>query len=85
MINYNYIDNTLMSIAIISLPHFILPGGNVFNTLHGYWKPPACVINWRSTGCCVKYISDELYVKDVQDIRESQLQCFKQYYKDNAL
>jgi len=71
-----------MKIAIISLPHLTLPGGNYFNTLHGYWKPPNYVLSYWSTGAKVEYINDIIYEKQKKEIRESQKECVNQFWRE---
>ena len=72
-------------IAIIPLPPITLPGGNVFNTLHGYWIPPNYIIEFWSTGVKIPYISDEDYDEKYIEIRNSQEECVKQFWRENAL
>lgn len=74
-----------MKTALVTLPSLILPGGNVFNTLHGYWNPPKYVFDFWSNGCKIEYIDDIDYENKCLEIKTSQLNCISTYYSDNSL
>ena len=73
-----------MKIALIHLPNLTLQGGNCFNTLHGYWQPPNCILAFWTSGCKIEYINEVDYIFKFAEIRSSHENCFKQFYKDNA-
>lgn len=74
-----------MKLAIIPLKHESLPGGNVFNTLHGYWEVPDYVLEFWASGAKTEYVDEETYLKQVHELQESQQECIKQFWRENAL
>lgn len=72
-------------IALVKLPELRLPGGNVFNTLHGYWEPPDFVICFWTFGCKIPYISEEDYNIKREIVLKSHEECYRTYWRDNAL
>jgi len=73
-----------MRVALVELDVKTLPGGNVFHTLHGYWKPPDYVQCFWSSGCMIEYISEDDYFCKLKEIQSSHLDCFRQFYRENA-
>lgn len=74
-----------MKIGIISLPPLRLPGGNVFHTMHGYWQPPSCVIEHWSTGAKVEFEDYQTFENQKKEVTESHLECWKKFWRENAL
>jgi len=74
-----------MKVALISLPHECLPGGNRFHTLHGYWKPPKYVLEFWTGGAKIEYTDDTTYEAQKKEVVESCVECIVKFWRENAL
>lgn len=75
---------TKTAIVPIINPQTIPNEEGVLN-IHGFWDPPACVIDFWATGCKIIFESEEQFIRDSAQINDSYNKAIIRFYNENAL